>query len=250
MNIIYYYYHNGNLQEGPFTLDEILKQPIKPNTAIWKEGEPIWQDAINFSEFAVLFSTNQRQAPPPYLPPPTPVPKTASDYTQTSFIIPSQTKPSFINRVFKTLFFFLLIGFGIILFMKIIFRYSGNYNGVNSYNERTSTETYQEKKISVLEVEQANPSSFLEANGTYNRTIFGKKIKVHGSVTNKATVANFKDITIEIIYYSDTRSEIERERFILYEFVPAHSTKSFEWKISPPRGTNTLDWNAIEAVPY
>lgn len=253
MNIIYYYFHNGNSQEGPFTLDEILKQPIKPNTAIWKEGEPVWQDAIKISEFAVLFASNQRQAPPPFSPPPIFESRTASDFTQNSVNTPSPTKPSSMNRVFKTLFFLVLIGFGVVFLMNTVFRGGGgggSYSGGNSYNERTSTETYQEKKISVLEVERANPSSFLAANGTYNRTLFGKKIKVHGSVTNRATVANFKDITIEVIYYSDTRSEIERERFVLYDFVPAHSTKSFEWKISPPSGTNTIDWNAIGAVPY
>ncbi len=252
MNIIYYYYHNGNSQEGPFTLDEILKQPIKANTAIWKEGEPEWQDAIKFSEFANLLVSPQRQAPPPFSPPPTFEPKTASDFTQKNVNTTDSSTPSGTNKVFKILFFLLIIGFGLLFLMKNVFRGSGagSYSGGSTYSERTSTETYQEKKISVLEVERANPASFLAADGTYNRTLFGKKIKVHGSVTNRATVANFKDITVEVIYYSETRSEIERERFVLYDFVPANSTKSFEWKISPPSGTNTIGWNAIHAIPY
>jgi hypothetical protein len=147
-----------------------------------------------------------------------------------------------------------LIGFGVDFLMNTVFQGGGggSYSGGSgsSYSERTSTETYQEKKVSVLEVERANPSSFLVADGNYNRTLFGKKLKIHGSVTNRATVANFKDITIEVIYYSGTESEIERERFVLYDFVPAHSTKSFEWKIKPPSGTNTIGWNAINAVSY
>lgn len=251
MNIIYYYLHNGNSQEGPFTLDEILKQPIKPSTPIWKEGEPEWQAAIKFSEFADLLASNQRQTPPPFSPPPFSEPKNSPNYAQSNINTSSQSKPSGMNRVFKTLFILLLIGFGVVFWMNTVFRSGGGgYSGGDSYSERTSTATYQEKKVSVLEVERANPSSFLTANGTYNRTLFGKKIKVHGSVTNKATVANFKDITIEVVYYSDTRSEIERERFVLYDYVPAHSTKSFEWEIKPPSGTSTVGWNAIHAVPY
>jgi GYF domain 2 len=252
MNIIYYYFHNGGSQEGPFTLEEILKQPIKPTTPIWKEGEPVWQDAMKFSEFEALFASTQRQSPPPFSPPPIFEPKTSPEFTQKSINPPTVSKPNNTNRVFKTLFFLVLIGFGVVFFMNTFFRSGGggSYSGGSSYSERTSTDTYQEKKVSVLEVERANPSSFLAADGNYNRTLFGKKIKVHGTVTNRATVANFKDITIEVIYYSDTRSEIERERFVLYDFVPAHSTKSFEWKIKPPSGTNTIGWNAINAVPY
>jgi hypothetical protein len=253
MNIIYYYFHNGNSQEGPFTLEEILKQSIKPNTAIWKEGEPAWQDAIKFSEFAGLFASTQRQAPPQFSPPPIIESKATSQNQQQNNNTPSPAKKSGSASAMKTLLIIALIGLGLFWVLSIASRGSGGgySGGSGSYGGgSTSTATYQEKKLSVLEVERANPSQFLTADGTYNRTLFGKKIKVHGSVTNRATVANFKDITIEVVYYSDTRSEIERERFLLYDFVPANSTKSFEWKISPPSGTNTIGWNAIGAVPY
>lgn len=245
MNIIYYYYHNGSSQEGPFTLEEILKKPIKSNTPIWKEGEPVWQDAIKFSEFDGMFSSKERQTPPPFSPPPIYDASVSASSYNNQHVTSMPTRGTGVNKAIKSLFFLTLIVVGVFVFIKIAFR-GGNSSGAGD----TSTSTYQEKKLSVLEVERANPAQFLSAEGTYNRTLFGKKVKIHGSVSNKATVANFKDITIEMTYYSDTNSEIKRERFVLYDYVPAHSTKSFEWKINPPGGTNTIGWDALNAVPY
>lgn len=250
MNIIYYYYHNGSSQLGPYTLDEILKQPLNPNTAIWKEGEPIWQDAIKFPEFTVLFASAQRQTPPPFSPPPVSQSRTAPNFSQEINYSSNPIKPRSKNRGLKILLFVFLGGLGLVFLRNTVFRGGGGYSCPNNYIPSTSTATYREKKLSVLEVEKANPTSFLTATGTYNRTLFGKKIKVFGTVTNKATVANFKDITIEVIYYSQTNSEIEREKFVLYDYIPANSTKDFEWKINPPRGTNTVGWDAINAVSY
>jgi hypothetical protein len=110
--------------------------------------------------------------------------------------------------------------------------------------------TYQERKSSVLEIEQADPKRFLNATGTYNRTILGKKIKVHGTITNKATIANFKDIVIQITYFSDSKSILGQENFRIDNFVNAKSMQEFYLKINPPKGTNTVDWDAISAVPY
>lgn len=90
----------------------------------------------------------------------------------------------------------------------------------------------------------------MEASGTYNPTLFGNKIKIHGSVTNKATVTNFKDINIKVSYYSATNTLINTERMMLYDFVPAHTTKFFEWKIKPPGGTERMGWEAVAADAY
>lgn len=245
-----YYYHDGKSQEGPFTLDEMLTLPIKPNTPIWKEGEPDWKEAANFPELTVIFISTQNLTPPPFTSPKPPEFNTNPPAVTPNVTSTPTPKSSGNRRMFRILLILLFSGLGVIFLMNTVFRKAGGYSGYESYNERTSTATYQEKKLSVLEVERANPVNFLKADGTYNRTLFGQKIKVHGKVTNKATVANFKDITIEVVYYSETNSEIERERFVLYSYVPAHSTKNFEWKIKPPGGTSTVGWNVIDAVPY
>ena len=110
--------------------------------------------------------------------------------------------------------------------------------------------SYSESKLSLGDYERTHPIEFLTATGTYNETILGNKMKIHGSITNKATVANFKDIVIEVKYYSGTKTLIKTERFVVYDFVPAHSTKKFEWKVTPPSATETMDWDAVGGLPY
>ena len=54
-------------------------------------------------------------------------------------------------------------------------------------------ESYNQKVLSVEETELSQPSSFLRAIGNYNKNLLGTKIKVHGTITNSASVATFKD---------------------------------------------------------
>lgn len=270
-----FYIAVSDQQQGPFTIDELRTKGIQRDTLVWTEGLENWTKAEYLPFFKDILKSvppplpksdlktsafqapppipptqtvnaqKERQTPPPFSSPPIYEASGSTTAHNTQHATSMPTKGNGINRVIKSLFFLTLIVVGVFVPMKMAFR-GGDSSGAGS----TSTSTYQEKKLSVLEVERANPAQFLSAEGTYNRTLFGKKIKIHGTVTNKATVANFKNITIEMIYYSYTNSEINRERFVLYDYVPAHSTKSFEWKINPPGGTNTIDWNALNAVPY
>lgn len=221
MNSKNYYFLNGTSQEGPFSLEEIIQKPLSSDTLIWKEGDSSWRKASEFPEFVWL----NKSTPPP-IPP------------QSSSTPTVKQRSSWAKKVFK----FLLLAFIGVALVLIFFRINTNHNGAG--------ETYLEKKLSVKEVEESNPGQFLETTGTYNEAIFSNKIKIHGKVTNKASVANFKDIRIAVTYYSATKSRISVERFVLYDFVPAHSTKSFEWKINPPSGTETIGWDTEGAVPY
>ncbi len=218
------------------SLENLLKSGINGNTLIWHYGLSDWTPARNLEELKPLFD----QKPPAFeavQPPPLPVPPPPFSGANS---IP-QKRSGFGRRIGKAIVF-LLITAGI-LFSIFIYNMQ-NRGGYASHA------AYSENKISVGDYERMHPAEFLDATGTYNETLFGNKIKVHASVTNRATVANFKDIVIEVSYYSATKTLINTERFVLYEYVPAHSQKDFEWKIKPPGGTNTISWDAVDAKPY
>jgi hypothetical protein len=192
-----------------------------------------WTAAKNLDELKSLFAQKE---PPPFItasmtPPP---------IGQTMAAPPTKKKGG--RRFIWTALLLLLIisgvTFGVISFIN------RNRSGAGT------TSNYFENKLSLADYERAHPDEFLTASGTYNETILGNKMRIQGTVTNKATVANFKDIIIEVKYYSGTKTLISTERFVLYEFVPAHSKKSFEWKIKPPGGTETMGWDAVGGVPY
>jgi len=67
-----YFMADGNVQKGPFPIDQLIGQGLKRDTLVWREGMPQWQKADTVPELAGLFTgyqpPQQQYAPPP--PPP------------------------------------------------------------------------------------------------------------------------------------------------------------------------------------
>jgi TM2 domain-containing membrane protein YozV len=60
---------DGNVQKGPFPVEQLISQGLKRDTLVWREGMPQWQKAETVPELAGLFTGYQQHyAPPP--PPP------------------------------------------------------------------------------------------------------------------------------------------------------------------------------------
>ena len=64
---------DGNVQKGPFPMDQLIGQGLKRDTLVWREGMPQWQRADSVPELAVLF-TGYQQPQQQYAPPPPPPP--------------------------------------------------------------------------------------------------------------------------------------------------------------------------------
>jgi hypothetical protein len=126
--------------------------------------------------------------------------------------------------------------------------FSCRQNGAG--NTRNDEATYQEKVMSVEEIERSNPARFLVTGGTYRENFWGDLMKVHGTVENKATVANYKDVVIVITFYSATETVLDRKKYTIYDYFPAHSTKPFDLKVARPNACTKLGWTAIGGVAY
>jgi hypothetical protein len=111
-----------------------------------------------------------------------------------------------------------------------------------------NSQTYEEQKMSIQEIEKTNPLNFLTADGTYNQNFWGDILKIHGMVHNKATVANYKDVVVEIIYLSQTDTELKRENYVIYDFFNANSSKAFELKVNRPSPCKKLNWSVVGAT--
>lgn len=114
----------------------------------------------------------------------------------------------------------------------------------------TSTETYQEKVMSVEEMERAEPLKFLHAEAQYNENFWGNKIKVKGTINNSATTATFKDATVRITYYSKTNTALGTTENTIYETLPPTSSVNFELKIDNYKDVSSIDIDIISAGNY
>jgi hypothetical protein len=211
-----FYLHNGAEQSGPFDLNELREKKITQSTPIWYEGISDWTNAENVDELKELFKS---AAPPPFK----------------QNISKKPVKKSY--RTWNIIRFSIV---GIIFLVLLIAYLNNNYSGNGSY---------QEKVMTIEEIERADPARFLSADGTYNMNFWEDKFKVHGVVKNSATVANYKDVVVEIIYYSGTDTELDRERYTIYDFFPAHSEKNFELVVNIPKACEKLGWEAVTATP-
>lgn len=227
-----YYLHNGTENIGPFDTDELKTKAITKNTEVWCEGMEAWRKAGEVDELknslTVLpphiksFST----APPIQTPP-------FQEVKQK--IIPPTKKTSWVKIIAKSI----VVTFLIILSIGFIADYSNKSNG---------SDTYKESIMTIGEMEAAEPSSYLNATGTYKPTFLGDQLKINGIIENKATVTNYKDVIVEVVFYSKTQSEIARESYTIYDFFGPKTKKEFKLKVKNYSNVETIGLNVESAL--
>lgn len=60
-----YYVAFGSERRGPFSVEDLSRQGVRPDTMVWREGMDQWQPAGTVGELAALFSGASGQASPP-----------------------------------------------------------------------------------------------------------------------------------------------------------------------------------------
>lgn len=231
-----YFLHNGTEQQGPFDLDELKEKLIKKDTPIWYDGLADWTTAEKIDELIDILKTS---TPPPFgTKQPAPPPINKSNKEQQSVAAKNKKESKFsIWRVLQILAGLFLGG---LVIMFLINKFNGSSSG--------SGESYEQKVMTVEEIERATPTDFLNASGTYKETFWGDKFKVSCVITNKATVATYKDAVIRITYYSKTKTELGSKDYTIYETFPPTSTKTIELKIENYKDVSSLGWDVIRAI--
>ena len=103
---------------------------------------------------------------------------------------------------------------------------SCNSGSSGSYDSGSS---YQETKMTLEDKEKQNPTSFLSTDGTYRKNLLGEWV-LEGTISNSATIATYKDVVLEINFYSQTETHLGTEEEAIYEYFPAGKTKNFKIK--------------------
>ena len=201
-----YYLHIGTENIGPFDLDELKTKAITRNTQVWCEGMEDWKNAGEVEELKSILSV----VPPPLAKKP--------EIAQEP--IASNKKTHWFWRMTKVLAIRIIVFIAIIAF-------------VDYMNEKNSGSSHEESVMTIGEMEAADPSSYLNATSTYKPTFLGDQLKINGIIENKATVTTYKDVIVEVIFYSKTDSEIAREQYTIYDFFAPNTKKEFKLKNYP-----------------
>jgi hypothetical protein len=153
-----------------------------------------------------------------------------------------KNKSGIAKTLSKVFLFFALIFVVLFIYYKSN-KGSGSGYGGNDFQENT----YEEKVMTVEEIEKADPTKFLNADGTYGENFWGTKLKVHGIIKNTATVATYKDAVVRITYYSKTKTDLGNKEYTIYDFFPPSSEKKFELKIENYKDVNSIGWDVVSA---
>lgn len=246
-----YFYHDGSEQQGPIKLEDLKLKKITKNTPVWHEGLPEWTTAGEIYELKEIFKV----VPPPLKtkenkiqPPPLSKEKPKASVKQNAETVksaPRKKKKSGKSFVI-ILIALIVIGGGVFAFNEYQ-KSGGGYSGSGSNYEGAYSSSYQEEKMSIEEKEQAYPTDFLDADGTYRENIWGDKLKVNGTITNSATVATYKDATVRITYYSKSNTNLGTEDYVIWDVFKPNTTKSFDLKIKNYSNVNSIGWEVVDA---
>jgi hypothetical protein len=88
--------------------------------------------------------------------------------------------------------------------------------------------------------------NFLVVGGHDKRNILGQTV-VKGTITNKATVAIFKDVELKLSFYSKTRALLETDKETVFEVLQPGESKNFKTKYFAPKGTDSVTLEVLGA---
>lgn len=233
-----YFLHNGTEQQGPFDLDDLKAKKINKDTSIWYDGLPEWTTAEKIDELKEILKSS---TPPPFgtkQSAPPPINKQTTQQTQTATAQPKKK-----SKIGRTI---LIVVIAIVIVIAVVV--GGLVVIDNMNNDDSEKNSYQEQVMTIEEIERSQPTNFLSASGTYEENFWGNKFTVNCEITNKATVATYKDAVIRITYYSKTKTELWSKDYTVYETFPPTSTKTVELKIDNYKDVSYLDWDVISAT--
>ena len=117
---------------------------------------------------------------------------------------------------------------------------------VAACNSGLDKENYEKTKEDLGEKERKNPLTFLEVSGTDKRNIIGKTV-INGKVQNKASVCDYKDVRIKMLFYKEGTLVANHEQ-VLDNIIKANNTHNFKSRYATPKGTDSVALSIMSAV--
>ena len=111
-------------------------------------------------------------------------------------------------------------------------------NSKDKSPEKTK-DKYEQTKATLAETESKNPALFITVSSHDKKNLFGLRV-VRGTLTNNAKVSTFKDIDIELSFYSKTGALLEKDHETIYETIAPGASADFKKKYSAPKEIDSL----------
>ena len=111
--------------------------------------------------------------------------------------------------------------------------------GDEKVKDEKGKDKYEQTKETLEQTEKKNPKRFLSVEGSDRKNLIGQRV-IKGTISNKATVASYKDVDIELSFYSETGALLEKDHEVIYETITAGNSTNFKTKYFAPKGTDSV----------
>jgi len=132
--------------------------------------------------------------------------------------------------------------FGLLIITSIVFS-ACNSKGVDAKAEKDS---YEKTKETLEEKEKKNPTAFLKASAHDKRNLIGQTV-IKGTVTNDAKVCTYKDVELELSFFSKTGTLLEKDNETVYDEIAPGTSSNFKTKYFAPKGTDSVGIKIVSA---
>lgn len=124
----------------------------------------------------------------------------------------------------------------VLILISFVFAACG---GDEKADDKKTKDKYEQTREMLEQTEKKNPKRFLSVEGDERKNLLRQTV-VKGTITNKATVASFKDIDVELSFYSETGALLLKDHEVVYKMIGPNSSESFKYKTYAPKGTDSV----------
>ena len=112
--------------------------------------------------------------------------------------------------------------------------------------ETAEKDVYEKAKESLEEREKKNPVSFITVTSKDKHNLIGQTV-IKGTVNNNAKVCTYKDVELELSFFSKTGVLLEKDNEKIYEVIEAGKSADFKTKYFAPKGTDSVGIKVVGA---
>ena len=116
----------------------------------------------------------------------------------------------------------------------------------NSNKTAAEKEKYQQAKETLEEKEKKNPVAFLLVSSHDKHNLIGQTV-VRGTVSNNAKVCAYKDVQLQLGFYSKTGTLLLTTNETVYDKIEPGKSAGFKAKEFAPKGTDSIAIKVIGA---
>ena len=110
----------------------------------------------------------------------------------------------------------------------------------NKAKEMASEKEDYKKATQVLEEkEKKNPISFLTVSSHDKNNLIGQTV-IKGSIGNTAKVCTYKDVQLELSFFSKTGTLLEKDVETIYDLIAPGKSVDFKTKYFAPKHTDSI----------